>query len=418
MIHAEVISIGDELSSGQRLDTNSQWLSQQLGDLGVRVLFHTTVGDELEENAQVFRAAFERADIVIATGGLGPTADDLTREAVARAIGKELVLDEAVLEQIESRFFRQARSMPPSNRVQAMFPAGCQVIPNPHGTAPGIDVEVQRRDRGPSRLFALPGVPAEMREMWNATVESRLREIQGVAKNVIVHRRVKCFGVGESHLEQMLPDLIRRGRQPSVGITVHKATITLRVTATAPSREEAVAQMQPTWVLIHEKLGQLVYGQEDEELQHAVAQLLRAQGKHVAVAECGTRGMVSQWLGSVPQHEDFFQGAVVCTPASREARLFSEHGISEFSSESSVQEMASAVRAHFGTDWGLAVGEFPSGEAEVQGSGEFCLALASDGQVESKMRRFAGHPDILLERSAKQALDLLRLRLLREDAAD
>ena len=257
-----------------------------------------------------------------------------------------------------------------------------------------------------------------MREMWNATVEPRLREIQGVAKNVIVHRRVKCFGVGESHLEQMLPDLIRRGRQPSVGITVHKATITLRVTATAPSREEAVAQMQPTWVLIHEKLGQLVYGQEDEELQHAVAQLLRAQGKHVAVAECGTRGMVSQWLGSVPQHEDFFQGAVVCTPASRGARLFSEHGISEFSSESSVQEMASAVRAHFGTDWGLAVGEFPSREAEVPGSGEFCLALASDGQVESKMRRFAGHPDILLERSAKQALDLLRLRLLREDAAD
>ncbi|MBI82499.1 MAG: damage-inducible protein CinA [Planctomycetaceae bacterium] len=418
MIHAEIISIGDELSSGQRLDTNSQWLSQQLGDLGVRVLFHTTVGDELEANVQVFQMALGRADIVIATGGLGPTADDLTREAVAGATGKELVLDEAVLGQIESRFFRQARSMPQSNRVQAMFPAGCQVIPNPHGTAPGIDVEVQRHDRGPSRLFALPGVPAEMREMWNATVEPRLGEIPGVAESVIVHRRIKCFGAGESHLEQMLPDLIRRGRQPSVGITVHKATITLRVTAAAPTREEAVEQIQPTWALIHEQLGQLVYGQEDDELQHAVAQRLRARGENVAVAECGTRGMVAQWLGNVPQQEDFFQGAVVCTPTSQGAGLFSEHGIPEFGSENSVQAMALAVREHFGTDWGLAVGEFPSREEQQQGSGEFCLALAGDRQMESRMRRFAGHPDILLERSAKQALDLLRLRLLREDAAD
>src|SRR4051812_24705923 len=164
-MRAEVISIGDELTSGQRLDTNSQWLSERLGEIGIPVMFHTTVADDLEANVRVFREAADRADVVIATGGLGPTADDLTREALARMLGVELVLDEAALAYIRGLFARRKRDMPERNVVQAMFPAGSRVIPNPHGTAPGIDIDVPRSGRTAARIMALPGVPAEMREM-------------------------------------------------------------------------------------------------------------------------------------------------------------------------------------------------------------------------------------------------------------
>src|SRR5687768_12467787 len=169
-MQAEVISIGDELTSGQRLDTNSQWLSERLGEIGVRTLYHSTVADELDANIRVFQAAIERADVVVATGGLGPTADDLTRDAIAAATGVSLELDESTLAHIESLFTRRGRTMSANNRLQAMFPTGTRIIPNPAGTAPGIDLEVPRSGRGPARVFALPGVPAEMREMWQATV--------------------------------------------------------------------------------------------------------------------------------------------------------------------------------------------------------------------------------------------------------
>ena len=235
-MHAEIISIGDELTSGQRLDTNSQWLSTRLGELGVQVMYHTTVADDLEANVQVFRQAAQRADLIVATGGLGPTADDLTRDALAAVAGVELVLDEAALAHIESLFARRKRPMPERNRVQAMFPRGSRVIPNPAGTAPGIDIEMPRPGKSPARIFALPGVPAEMHEMWEQTVAPAIAALMGKPR-VIRHKQIKCFGVGESDLEQMLPDMIRRGRDPQVGITVHGATITLRITASGDTAE-------------------------------------------------------------------------------------------------------------------------------------------------------------------------------------
>src|SRR5437016_4624089 len=154
-MHAEIISIGDELTSGQRLDTNSQWLSTRLGELGVTVMYHTTVADNLEANVQVFRNAAERADLVVASGGLGPTADDLTRDAIAAAAGVELDFLPSVFAHIESLFARRKRPMPQRNRVQAMFPRGSRVIPNPAGTAPGIDIDMPRLGQRPSRIFAL-----------------------------------------------------------------------------------------------------------------------------------------------------------------------------------------------------------------------------------------------------------------------
>ena len=181
------------------------------GELGIRVMYHSTVADDLAANVAVFRSAVERADIVVATGGLGPTADDLTREVLAEVAGRPLVLDEASLEYIRGLFARFKRDMPERNRVQAMFPEGSQIIHNPNGTAPGIWIDMPRATGGVCHLFALPGVPAELFEMFRATVAPAVLSYQDLPR-LIRHYRVKVFGAGESHVEQMLPDLIRRGR--------------------------------------------------------------------------------------------------------------------------------------------------------------------------------------------------------------
>jgi nicotinamide-nucleotide amidase len=292
MMQAEIIAIGDELTSGQRVDTNSQWLSQRLGEIGIRTLYHTTVADDLVANMEAFRQAVKRAEVVITTGGLGPTADDLTRQSIAAAFDLPLELDEASLRHIEHLFQSRGREMPEQNRIQAMFPQSSQVIPNPHGTAPGIDL-VRHSAECKSRIFALPGVPAEMKEMWELHVRPALLRDLGANVQVVHHHRIKCFGVGESALEAMLPDLIVRGREPSVGITVSKATITLRVTTQGPSIDACRDSMEPTIATIRQCLGELIFGEEDDELQHVVVRALRAEGQKLAVCESATEGLAA-----------------------------------------------------------------------------------------------------------------------------
>ncbi|MEY4178634.1 MAG: putative competence-damage inducible protein [Planctomycetota bacterium] len=390
---AEVISIGDELTSGQRLDTNSQWLAERLGELGVTTLYHTTVGDDLAANVRVFREAVERADLIVATGGLGPTADDLTREAVAQTAGVELELDPASLDHIHKLFERRKRTMPPANRVQALFPRGSRVVPNPHGTAPGIDLSIPRPGRSDARIFCLPGVPAEMREMWTASVAPAIEVAFGPERQVIRHYRIKCFGVGESDLEQMLPDLIRRGRDPIVGITVSKATITLRITAVAESEAACRDKMAPTIATIHECLGELVFGEEDDELQHVVCRQLAAARATVASREAGTRGLLA-WLLGEASTASFrpFVGGIVTTETMA-------------SGAADVGEWAEQARRQFTADYGLAVGPLDADDVDI--------AVASATGVERIRFARAGHPDIVVPRTAKQALNALRLVLRR-----
>lgn len=316
-MRAEIIALGDELTSGQRLDTNSQWLSQQLGDLGLKTLFHTTAGDDLEAGTEVFRQAIQRADVILSTGGLGPTADDLTRECLARTCGVELVCNEAVLEHIRALFARRGRPMPERNVVQAMLPRGARAIANPHGTAPGIDIEVLRAGRTPARIFALPGVPAEMREMWAASVQPALAALAGADRRVIRHRSIHCFGAGESAIEAMLPDLIRRGRVPAVGITASQATITLRISAEGPSPEACQAAMRPTADTIYQCLGNLIFGEDGETLQDAVIRILVQRHKTLATVECGSGGTLAAWLSAAdPERLAYRGGVVLRDPAS------------------------------------------------------------------------------------------------------
>jgi nicotinamide-nucleotide amidase len=419
-MQAEVISIGDELTSGQRLDTNSQWLSARLGEIGVRTLYHTTVADDLAANVGVFKTAIDRADIIVATGGLGPTADDLTRDAVAAAAGVPLELDAAALAHIERLFARRKRPMPERNRVQAYFPRGSRVVHNPAGTAPGIDLEIRREGRGACRLFALPGVPAEMQEMWEQSVAPAIQAMLGPAR-VICHRRIKCFGVGESDLEGMLPDLIRRGREPTVGITVHGATITLRITASGETREACLAAMEATEETIRQCLGELVFGEEDDELQHAVVRLLRERGQTVASAEWGSGGMIAHWLSEVPESRGVFRGGLVLPTRKAVNDLVHKSGTPTLAAapdetgmmKQIVERMADACRQHFYADWGLAVGELPRVDEQASEPGKLWFAVASPSGVTAVSTHYIGHPDILKARGGKQALNLLRLTLIR-----
>jgi len=401
-MHAEVIAIGDELTSGQRLDTNSQWLSQQLGDLGVRTMFHSTIADDIESNVQAFRIAAERSDILICTGGLGPTADDLTRQAIASAFDLELVQNDDALAHIEGMFTRRGREMPERNTVQALFPETAEMVRNPHGTAPGIDLEIPRNGKKPARLFALPGVPAEMKEMWEDTVSPAISKLTG-RKQMIRNRRIKCFGVGESDLEAMLPDLIARDRTPTVGITVHHATITLRVTASGESEEECNAQIEPTLQQIRDCVGELAFGEEDDELENAVATLLCERGLTLAVIEWGTGGQVCQWLSEAAGDE--FVGAEL-------VKRFSDESLE---GAELVRALAEMGRERFDADLVLAVGPFPPKDKWRDESARLHLALARNGKIKAVSTRFLSHPDILRSRAAKQALNLVRLELLRNE---
>lgn len=413
-MHAEIIALGDEITSGQLLDSNSQWLSQRLEELGIRVLYHTTVGDQLDAIADVFRRAIDRADVIIATGGLGPTADDLTRQAIADATGRKLVLNEEALAHVRSIFARRNYPMPHTNEVQGLLPEGGQMIHNPHGTAPGVEMTISRSGVGDCHFYALPGVPAEMREMWFGTLEASLREIGG-GQRIVRHRRIKCFGAGESMIEEMLPDLIRRGREPRVGINASKTTIILRITAEAATEAECYAAMEPTVATIHECLGDLIFGEGDDELQHAVCRLLKSQQKTLATAEWGTGGLVADWLNDVPGAESVFVGGLTVSsdPSVQRmlgipADLFQHHGAI---SEQVTAAMATACREQFGADYALAVSPFPEHDPQGETPSLFWLALATADGVRTKSYPYAAHPAILKNFCAKRALNLIRLAL-------
>jgi nicotinamide-nucleotide amidase len=434
---AEIISVGSELTSGQNLDTNSQWLSQRLAEIGIAVGWHTTVADDLEDNVSAFRIAAERADLVLITGGLGPTQDDLTREALAQMAGVELLFHAPSFEHIQQLFARRHRTMPERNRVQAMFPAGSEPIPNPHGTAPGIWMNPPRRvsggvvsgewsqsalDHSPltthhSLLIAMPGVPSEMFAMFEKQVRPRLLAM-GFSGGVVVQRKINCFGAGESAIEEKLMDLTRRGRTPEVGITASDATISLRILARANTAEEAKAQIEPVERTIRERLGSFIFGVDGEELQDAVIALLKDRKQTVATAESVTAGLVARRLGLVPGASACLLGGVVAYDARIKVELLGvpvplieEHGVI---SAPVVEAMAVGCRSRFGADFAISTVGLagPGGGSPDKPIGLAFAGLAWDGGVRSQSFNWLGTREEIQSRTAKMALNLLRLHLL------
>jgi len=400
-MHAEIIAIGTELTTGAKLDTNSQWLSLELQAVGIPVHYHVTVADDLEANVNVFRSAIERSEIVLISGGLGPTLDDLTRDVLAKLTDASLVLHEPSLAIIRGMFARRNRVMPERNVVQAMFPEGSQPIPNRRGTAPGIFMEIARAGRSPCILAAMPGVPSEMKVMFHDDVLPRIKPAQA-AGLVIRNARINCFGLGESAAEQLLGDVTARGRDPEVGITVHEATITLRIVASAASVAEALDKIARTKAIIYERMGEYAFGEEDDELEHVIVRMLNERAQSLAVIESATGGLLSHRVTSVAGHEQCFKGSHI------------DVNPTQLSSSREVQ-VASACRDQFGADWALCVGK-SSRNVDTEDSAEapiVPLLLAGPDGASAVDLNVAGDPAIMKSRVAKSALNLLRLRLLK-----
>jgi nicotinamide-nucleotide amidase len=408
-----ILSIGSELTSGQNLDTNSQWLSRRLAEIGVAVGWHTTIADDLDANVDAFRIAAGRAGLVLVTGGLGPTQDDLTREALAAAAGAELVFHPELFEQIAGMFRRRNRTMPERNRTQALLPAGAEALPNECGTAPGVWMRL-----GNAHVAAMPGVPSEMFVMYEKQVRPRLLAL-GLGGGVLVQRKINVFGAGESTVEEKLFDLTRRGHVPEVGITVGDATISLRILARAASLAEAQAQIEPVEMTIRERLGALVFGVDDEDLHDAVAALLAARRQTLAVAEGVTAGLVASRLAVVPGTSAWLKGGVVAYDNRIKVemlavpqQLIDAKGVV---SGEVAEAMAVGCRTRFRTDLAVStVGVAGPGDLGPDHPvGTVFVGLAWDGGSAAFGHSWTGTRAEVQRRTAKTALNRLRLHLLK-----
>lgn len=407
-MRGEIIAIGDELVCGKSLDTNSRWLAERLSEAGVAVRFHTTIGDQLDDYLTAFQIARGRAEIVVCSGGLGPTEDDLTRAALAAIAGVPLEFDAASWQHIQDLFGRRQRPVPEKNRVQALFPRGSRIIPNPHGTAPGIDLTVTNPPGGTCRFFALPGVPAELYEMWGSYAAPVLQELAGGRR--LVHHTLRCFGAGESDIEQMIPpEIMQRGRDPLVGITASDATISLRAATFARSDAEGRQRLAPTIQALRAALGELVFGEENETLADVVVARLLATQATLAVVDLGLRGLLGQWLAEADPSGRALLGCLEFPTANAATQFFAVPP--DPSSPADLTALATAVQTRFQASFGLVIGP-PLPAAKPGASPDFEVAVAGPGRTATCRCHCGGHPAIRRSRSAKQVLNQLRLHWL------
>jgi nicotinamide-nucleotide amidase len=414
-MNAEILAFGSELVNGQKLDTNSQWLAGRLGDHGIEVRFHTTVGDVLEDTLAALRIALGRAHLVITTGGLGPTQDDLTRQALAEVAGVPLIEDLEALRAIEGFFARRNRVMTERNRVQALFPRGADPLPNRVGTAPGIWMALDR-----SIVVCLPGVPHELHQMFEEEVLPRLRRI-GAVRRIFAHRVINLFGKGESEIEQHALDLTSRGRIPEVGITASDATISFRITAEGPNETEALRAIEPTAEQIYQRFGELIVGEGNTDVAESLAAQLERTGLSLATAESCTGGLIAHRLTSIPGISAWYRGGMVTYAESAKTELLGispelirTHGVV---SAEVAQAMADGVRRRLSADVGIGVTGVAGPGPDTHGNpaGLVYLGLATpEGVTTRKLEIGPEQPrHVIQSRAAKSAMNLARLDLSR-----
>lgn len=391
-----ILAVGDELTCGYRLDTNSQVISRHLTALPTEVVLHLTVGDDMAAIQHALRIALDAADILIITGGLGPTEDDLTRQAVAAYFGVALVEDDEALARIQERFAHRRLPMPESNRVQALVPAGSTVIQNERGTAAGFYMEAEGK-----HVFAVPGVPYEMEGMLEGFVLPRLRQVVGAGRHV-QRAALKVYGLPESAINERIKPLLARGRNPLLGLLPVRGTITIEIVATGGTPEESQALVEADLATLRDLLGHYIVSEDERELPQVVADLLVERGLTIATAEMGTAGLVAVRLTAPEGSERWFRGGHVpdVVPAG----------------EGEAAALALAAQAAREADIGVGVGPLivPEDSTPTRPYGVLHAAVNWRGRETAREFRFNGDRLVVREWAADAVLNLVRLCVLEQ----
>ncbi len=409
---AEIIAIGSELLLGQIVDTNTSSIAKRLAENGIELVQAAIVGDDLQRMKEVIKEATDRSRIVITTGGIGPTEDDLTREAIAEVFQRPLTFQPHLMEQIEELFKKRGFRMVESNRKQAYIPEGSIPIENPKGTAPGFIVEYPN-----GSIISIPGVPVEMEYLMENRVIPYLRKRFDIKHQVIRYRVLRACGLGESAIGLQIKDLMKEGRNPSVGTLASIGDIRVRITAKAENPEEASNLIEKMEKEIRNRLGVLIYGVDNETLHGNIIKGLEKLNLTLSVVETFTGGIISQKLAG-PGSQSFIQGLVLPTEASQKQFLdlsLKESESLKMDSKWFTDLLAQKARDEFRTDLGLAMfGKF----SEKQGEGEYKIetyySLSTSTGIENQEYLLGGELWMVRERASIIALDMLRKYLLKQ----
>jgi len=410
-LSAEIIAIGSELLAPDRTDTNSLWLTEQLNRLGIEVKLKTIVGDDDARLEEAIKDATRRSKVVITTGGLGPTEDDITRKITARALGRRLLLDESVLEEIKQRFKGFGVAMPERNSRQAMVIEDAEVLPNPNGTAPGMFIE----HKG-AAIVLLPGPPREMKPMFENHVISRIAPRAGNVR--VVRRMLRVAGMGESAVDEKIAPVYTQYENPQTTILFNQSEIEIHLTARGRTEEEANALLDHVVLQIEEQLGNAIFSFAGEKMEEVVGLKLSVGGYTLAVAESCTGGLLAQRLTDIPGSSKYFIEGVVTYANDAKVRalgvepiLLLEHGAV---SAPVAEAMAEGIRRRAETDFGVSITGIagPGGGTDEKPVGTVFIAIASEAGTEHRKLKLPGDRQLIRWRASQAALDLLRRRLI------
>ncbi len=408
---AEIIAIGSELLAPDRTDTNSLWLTEKLNSIGIEVKLKTIVGDDDARLEEAIRDASRRSKVVITTGGLGPTEDDITRKVAARALGRRLLLDETILADLRQRFLAFGHVMPERNSRQAMVIENAKVLPNPNGSAPGLLI-----DHEGVSVVLLPGPPREMRPMFADHVLPRLMDRAGSVK--VVRRMLRVAGLGESALDEKIAPIYTKYENPQTTILFNQTEVEIHLIARGRTDAEANALLDRLSEQLEERLGDAVFSFAGEKMEEVVGLKLSVGRYTLAVAESCTGGLISQRLTEVAGSSNYFVEGIVAYSNETKTRalgvktaVLREHGAV---SAEVAEAMAEGVRQRAGTDFGLSITGIagPGGGSEEKPVGLVYIALADDAHTKSRKLMIPGDRQLVRWRASQAALDLLRRRLI------
>lgn len=411
-MNAEILAVGTELLMGQIANTNAQYISGRLNDIGINVYFHSVVGDNPKRLKESLEAALNRSDAVVMTGGLGPTQDDLTKETVAEIMEKKLVLHEESLDKIKCFFQKINRNMTQNNIKQAYLPEDCIVIPNNNGTAPGCIIEKDEKC-----IVLLPGPPSEMKPMFEATV---VPYFESKSPYKLVSKYIRIFGIGESAMEEKIIDIIEKQTNPTIAPYAKEGEVTLRITARYDKADDSKDLISPVIEEIKKRLGNAVYSLEDKNLAVVVGEMLIERNVSVSFAESCTGGLVSSKITDVPEISKVFNRSVVSY--SNEAKM-ENLGVKEDTlerygavSKETASEMAAGIRNLSKTDIGVSITGIagPGGGTEEKPVGLVYIAIADKDKVLHKELRLWGNRERIRNVTSLHVFDMIRHWLLDE----